>query len=283
MQKSILLLAVIAAILSSCSPRITTSISRGLPPVDHTEEVKIYNLQSQLPENAIKIGRIDVGDSGFTTNCNYDTMLGVLLQEARKVGGNAVCITNHIEPNIMNGSCHQFSAIVFNVPPQSQQVVASTNNNVKNDTLKNGIVLEKLSNDTIQIVKKGLGYGYYFKGEQLTLTQLKPFFEKNTNSFSLYQSAKGTSDFVSILGYIGGSFVGYGFSYLFSESEVGLPMMGVGFGILLMSLPIVSSAENKLKKAVNGYNMKAKGTSYTPRYQLQLATTQNGVGIAIKF
>jgi hypothetical protein len=61
-------------------------------------------------------------------------------------------------------------------------------------------------------------------------------------------------------------------------------MMGIGLGVLAISLPIVSSAESKLKKAVQSYNMVTKRTSYTiPKQQIQLTTVQNGVGVAITF
>ncbi|MFZ4582455.1 MAG: hypothetical protein ACOYM7_07375 [Paludibacter sp.] len=279
MKKSILLLAVIAVFLSSCSPRITTSILKSVAPVSNNEEVKIYNLQSQIPENATKIGRIDVGDSGFTTNCGYDAMLNVLLQEARKVGANAICITDHIKPNPLGSSCHQFSALAYNVAPQPEQI-ATTNN----DTLPNGIILAKELKDTIQFAKNGIGYSYTYKGERLTLTQLETFFNKNTQSFALYQSAKSTSGFAGVLGYIGGFFVGYGLGTMIYRPDVGLKMTGIGCGILVVAIPIISSAENKLKKAVQSYNMDTKNTSLTtPKQQIQLTTVQNGVGIAFTF
>ncbi len=273
------LLAAFAIVLCSCSPRITTSILRSVAPVSNNEEVKIYNLQSQIPENATKIGRIDVGDSGFTTNCNYDAMLNVLLQEARKVGANAICITDHIKPSPLGSTCHQFSALAYNIAPQSEKIAATDN-----DTLPNGIVLTNELKDTIQIAKSGIGYSYTYKGEKLTLTQLESFFNKNSKSYDLYQSAKSASGLISILGYIGGGFFGYGLGYIFNNAEVGLPMMGIGLGVLAISLPIVSSAESKLKKAVQSYNMVTKRTSYTiPKNQIHLTAVRNGVGVAITF
>jgi hypothetical protein len=252
---------------------------RSIAPASAGQEVKIYYLQSELPENALKIGRIDVGDSGFTTNCNYDAMLNVLLQEARKVGANAICITDHIKPSPLGSTCHQFSALAYNIAPQSEKIAATDN-----DTLPNGIVLTNELKDTIQIAKSGIGYSYTYKGEKLTLTQLESFFNKNSKSYDLYQSAKSASGLISILGYIGGGFFGYGLGYIFNNAEVGLPMMGIGLGVLAISLPIVSSAESKLKKAVQSYNMVTKRTSYTiPKNQIHLTAVRNGVGVAITF
>jgi len=273
------LLAAFAIVLCSCSPRITTNIVRSIAPASAGQEVKIYYLQSELPENATKIGRIDVGDSGFTTNCNYDAMLNVLLQEARKVGANAICITDHIKPSPLGSTCHQFSALAYNIAPQPEKIAATDN-----DTLPNGIVLTKELKDTIQIAKSGIGYSYTYKGERLTLTQLESFFNKNTQSFGLYQAAKSTSGFAGVMSYIGGFFVGYGLGTVFYRPELGLKMTGIGCGILVVTLPIVSASHNQLKKAVQSYNMVTKRTSYTiPKQQIQLSAVQNGVGVAITF
>lgn len=279
MKKNFLLFAISLVLLSSCSPRISTSISKSLAPLDQTQDVKIYEFLREVPSNAELLGRIDVGDSGFTTNCGYSVMLNLILQEARKIGGNTVCITNHLEPTIMS-SCHQMAANIYYLSP-----TALSSNELKPnqaiDSLPNSNVLAK--KDTIEIFKKGLGNTFTYKGEDLSLSQIKNLLRENPNSYALYQSAKGTSDFANLIAYIGGFCLGYGLGTAIREPEIGLKLAGVGCGILVVALPIVKSAENKLKKAVIVYNADTKENAYIPPYKLQLAATTNGVGLVIKF
>jgi hypothetical protein len=86
--------------ISSCTPRITTSISRPLEPVHYKQEILMFGLNVAQPPHATEIGIVKIRDSGFTVNCGWDAVIEDAKMEARNAGGNAIKITRHIPPSI---------------------------------------------------------------------------------------------------------------------------------------------------------------------------------------
>ena len=110
-----MLIWVCILVLASCAPRITTTISRSYQPLDYREEVIVLGLQDAVPAGAEELGRIKIGDTGFSTNCGWNVVIDKARLEARKVGGNAIKITEHIPPNVMVSTCDRISAIILKV------------------------------------------------------------------------------------------------------------------------------------------------------------------------
>lgn len=110
--------SVIAAafiVLSSCNPKISTSLSKSYPPLDYRQDVVVIGLNQPEPENAEVLGKVNAGDTGFSTNCGYDLVIDKIKLEARKAGGNAVKIIKHIPPSILGSSCHRITAKILRV------------------------------------------------------------------------------------------------------------------------------------------------------------------------
>ena len=101
--------------LSSCSPKVSTHIVKSQPALNYKEKVIVLQLNESPPENAALIGGVKVGDSGFTTNCGYEVIMGKAKMEARKLGGNVLKITDHSPPNLFGSSCHQIKAKIYKV------------------------------------------------------------------------------------------------------------------------------------------------------------------------
>jgi hypothetical protein len=101
-------------LLTSCSARLTSSLQKTYAPLDYREEVRVFEIGEEIPPNAEKLGTIKVGDSGFSVNCNYATVLDKAKTESRKVGGNVLKITKHKRPDVWS-SCHRITADVFKV------------------------------------------------------------------------------------------------------------------------------------------------------------------------
>ena len=102
-------------LLSSCSPRISTSLSKNYPPLDYKQEVTVIGLGGAEPDNAEVLGQVKIGDTGFSTNCSYDIVIDKAKLEARKAGGNAIKIIEHKPPSAMGGSCHRITADILKV------------------------------------------------------------------------------------------------------------------------------------------------------------------------
>jgi len=101
-------------ILTSCSAKLTSSIQKTYAPLDYKEEVIVFGIGEEIPSDAEKLGTIKVGDSGFSVNCNYATVLEKAKTESRKVGGNVLKITKHKRPDLWS-SCHRITADVYKV------------------------------------------------------------------------------------------------------------------------------------------------------------------------
>ncbi len=102
-------------VFSSCAPKISTSISKKYYPLDYREKVIVFGLQDSIPDNSEEIGTVKIGDTGFSTNCGWDVVIDKAKMEARKAGGNAIKITDHIPPSFMGSSCHRIKAKILKV------------------------------------------------------------------------------------------------------------------------------------------------------------------------
>jgi hypothetical protein len=99
----------------SCSPKITTSISKTYATLNYEEEVRVLSISDSEPDNSELLGTVKIGDSGFTVDCNLTMVIDKAKIEARKVGGNAIKITKHSPPNFWGSSCHRITANILKV------------------------------------------------------------------------------------------------------------------------------------------------------------------------
>jgi len=102
-------------IFNSCAPKISTSISKNYPPLDYSKDVKVFGLQDPIPGSSEEIGTVKIGDTGFSTNCGWEVVLDKAKIEARKIGGNAIKIIDHIPPSLMGSSCDRITAKILKV------------------------------------------------------------------------------------------------------------------------------------------------------------------------
>ncbi|NME72018.1 hypothetical protein [Flammeovirga aprica] len=116
-MKTIHSLLIITAIifLSSCNPKISTTVHRSYPPLDYKQEIVVMGLNQPEPSDSEILGQIKIGDTGFTTNCSYNTVIEKAKIEARKAGGNAIKIIDYIMPSPFGSSCHRITANILKV------------------------------------------------------------------------------------------------------------------------------------------------------------------------
>ncbi|MBF4493110.1 hypothetical protein IR010_11205 [Flavobacterium sp. MR2016-29] len=99
----------------SCSPKIKTSVSEKHEKLEDTYKVIVFNSASELPSNFKKIGTTKIGDTGFTTNCDFYTVLEKAKIEARNTGANALLITEHLYPHDLGSTCHRINADLLRI------------------------------------------------------------------------------------------------------------------------------------------------------------------------
>src|SRR5690606_29526602 len=88
--------------MGACSPKISSKLANAGKPLDYDAPVVVLGLSDGVPDDATFIGDVKVGDSGFSTDCSYETVIDLAKLEARKAGGNIVKITKHKTPDLLS-------------------------------------------------------------------------------------------------------------------------------------------------------------------------------------
>jgi hypothetical protein len=115
MRNNLLLSIIGIFVLSSCNPIATTKIIKSYPPLGKEDKVVVFGLDDDFPEKYEELGKIKIGDSGVTVNCDYYVVLDRAKRAARKMGGNAIKITEHKLPTILGSNCHRIWATVLRI------------------------------------------------------------------------------------------------------------------------------------------------------------------------
>ncbi len=155
---------IISFLFVSCAPRISSQISSPKTPLLENQNVVVFEVNEEVPKNTSFIGNISLGDSGFTTNCDFETIINIAKSEARKVGGNALKITEHILPSFFGSSCHRIKADILEI---SEVNTANFDNTIINDTLNkiqpnqiNNKILTDNTKLTRFVLISSVGYAY---------------------------------------------------------------------------------------------------------------------------
>ena len=268
-------LITILFLLGSCAPRIVTSISKNYPLLDIAEEVRVIELNETLPLKSELLGEVKIGDAGFTNKCDLATVLTIAKLEARKVGGNAIKIVSHQTPDFVS-SCHRISANIYKVTSFDVATTVSTESG-------DSAVTAALVKDSIEITKLKSGHKYTYKGETLTMNRLGELLNNNTTSAKYFSKAKGNAGLLQVTSYLGGALIGYPIGTMLGGGKPLWKLAAVGCGILVISIPIVSSVNANLLKAVNAYNQESALTKKDNFFDVKLGLNQSGVALIMHF
>lgn len=127
MNKNLIFLVGLFVMVTSCSPKISTSISKQYAVPDYKEDVFVFGLEDADPENTELLGTVKIGDTGFSTDCSFETVIEKAKMEARKIGGNAIKITKHDPPSTWGSSCHRITANILKIDnPKDYQTSITT-------------------------------------------------------------------------------------------------------------------------------------------------------------
>lgn len=101
-------------LLYGCSPAISSSIKKDYAALPFNTKIIVLELTETIPKNAEVIGTLKIRDSGFSTKCNREMALETAKLEAKRVGGNAIKITDEKKPNFWR-SCHLLDATILKI------------------------------------------------------------------------------------------------------------------------------------------------------------------------
>jgi hypothetical protein len=95
-------------LLISCSSSISSSFTTQNKPLTMDDKVAFLDLQHIVPEGTKKLGQAKYGDSGFSTNCDFNTNLISARKLARANGANIVKVVEKSTPDIWS-SCYRIT------------------------------------------------------------------------------------------------------------------------------------------------------------------------------
>jgi len=96
---------VMIGLMSSCSVHIARSIQKQYPALNSSTKVEIIQLDENIPSQYEELGTVTLGDAGATSKskCTYEALLNLAIGEAKKIGGNAIKITESIPAGWQKG------------------------------------------------------------------------------------------------------------------------------------------------------------------------------------
>jgi hypothetical protein len=109
-----LLLGISTFLLVSCGANIKSSFTEKLKPLTIENKVAFLDIENKVPENAKKIGTAKYGDSGFSTDCGFDTNLISARNLARTNGANIVKVIKKSTPDLWS-SCYRITVEFYYV------------------------------------------------------------------------------------------------------------------------------------------------------------------------
>lgn len=110
MTKVLFLITVIG--FTSCSPKISSNFTNPQPKLSIDEKVALLDIEHNLPENIVKVGELRFQDSGFSTDCSFNSLMSQARNEARKNGANIVKVVDKKKPDLWS-SCYRLKIELY--------------------------------------------------------------------------------------------------------------------------------------------------------------------------
>ena len=138
-------------------------------------------------------------------------------------------------------------------------------------------------NTKIQYEKKTFGgYRYFQNAKKLPKSKLKDVLRNNVEAYRQYKEAQSYAILSNVFGFIGGFMIGNSTSRIFSDRRSNLQLVIIGTGIIVISVPIYSTANRQERYAVDYYNQFIPYSQNTSN-ELHFGICENGIGLKFKF
>lgn len=134
----------VAFLLLGCNPKIITNSLVS----EHPSRLNLYYEPFAFIEvdtidkgSIKKIGDINIKDTGFSIDCNFETIKKISKEEALKLGGNCLVITEHKKPDKWS-TCHRIKAdvyIISNPDKYENEIIWNDNRKLKITDFKGSV------------------------------------------------------------------------------------------------------------------------------------------------
>lgn len=125
---------------------------------------------------------------------------------------------------------------------------------------------------------------YFVNGNQISTRETKQMLASNPEALKLFKSGLSKES-------TGGFLIGFGGALVITDivvgmvSDVNYPTIAtyIGAGALLVSIPIISGKNKKMRQGIEIYNNGLKNTGFNENFELTVISNQNGYGVQIRF
>ncbi|MGJ7030903.1 hypothetical protein [Niabella hirudinis] len=102
----IAVLLFLSIIIGSCGASVKSSFQNTGKPLTVDDRVAFLDINHIVPDNAKKLGTAKFGDSGFSTDCDFNSNLVKARKIARQNGANIVKVTEKKTPDLWS-TCYR--------------------------------------------------------------------------------------------------------------------------------------------------------------------------------
>lgn len=128
------------------------------------------------------------------------------------------------------------------------------------------------------------GYKYTLEGKNMTMNNLVNVMKSNPEALKLIKKARSNNVIASILGGAGGALIGFPLGAAVAGGEANWTLVGIGAGLVAVSIPISTGVNKTTKKAVELYNSSLTSTSYYQfKPEFKIVANENGIGLSMNF
>lgn len=136
----------------------------------------------------------------------------------------------------------------------------------------------------IEVKKIFGGYKYTQNDASLTMRSLVKTMEANADAYELIKKARTNNTLANILSGAGGALIGFPIGTSLGGGDPNWALAGIGAGLVVVAIPISSSAFKKANQAVDLYNADLNETSfYHFKPEFNIIANKNGIGLSMNF
>ena len=137
------------------------------------------------------------------------------------------------------------------------------------------------NSQTIEMKKSMWGNKFSQDGKRLSISETMNIMKSNSKAFELMKKAKSNTTISSILGGVGGLFIGVPVGQSISGQKTNWILAGIGIGIAGIGLPISINATKQAEQSIELYNSSLTLSKHKPEYKYIM--NGNGIGITMSF
>lgn len=133
------------------------------------------------------------------------------------------------------------------------------------------------------VVEKRMGEVYYYQGKRVNPNKMLEVMNANPEAYALMKKAQTNYSVGNVFGFAGGFCLGYGLVSLITGDDTDWTLLGVGAGLIGISIPFSVAYSKNAKEAVRLYNSGLIKSPPPKRVELSFELAYNLIGLKLRF